>query len=322
MLNAKNSSKITKNSKILIGLTAILACLYFLSFTRTCTSKDSREKIKSSLVNQKYKDSITSFELEDASSSIIIKNEGTFWTVGRANTATIAGTRNTNQVLPASPERIQNLIENLTNIRNLYKISDKITQNSAFGLTNGTEFHLRYNTDQGFHELIFGNQDFSLSSRYLMTEKSTQVYEIDSSLDTYLTSSIQSWAEPYIISQVVLGKITSADIQRTQVENLNQNHLGTISDIQKLLDLRHGGIPDQEEMEKNFQARNAQTAQTLISLELGNKNEIEIQIYKSQNENEFVVLTYYMTEKGKTPVFVSSSKISSWTYNKIKEITL
>ena len=55
MLNAKNSAKISKNSKILIGLTAFLTILYFLSFTKSCSSSDKREKVKTALVNQKYK---------------------------------------------------------------------------------------------------------------------------------------------------------------------------------------------------------------------------------------------------------------------------
>lgn len=314
MLNAKNSSNFTKNTKILIGLAVILTGLYILSFTRSCTSKDTREKLKTSLVNPKYAQSISSFELQDASGSLIIKKEGNFWTVGTI------GLHNDKQVIPASPERLQNLIQNLISIRNLYKISDKITQNSSLGLTNGTEFHLRYNTDEAFHELIFGNQDFSLSSRYLMTEKSTQVYEIDNSLDTYLTTSIQNWAEPFIISQVVLGKIRPDDIQRTQVLNHEENHISTISDTQKLLDLRHGGLPDfDSDLNK---LKSTATPQITITLELGNKNEVELQIYKSQNENEYIVFTEYKTPKDAKAVFTSASKISSWTYNKIKEITL
>lgn len=322
MLNAKNKSNFTKNTKILIGLAVFLAIIYLLSFTKSCTSKDSREKVKTSLINPKYKDSISNFELEDAAGSLTLTNKGSYWTVSKAS--------NDKESLPASPERIQNLLKNLTSVRNLYKISDKITQNSAFGLTNGTEFHLRYNTEASFHELIFGNQDFSLSSRYMMTEKNTQVYEIDSSLDTFLTSSIQNWAEPFIISQLVLGKITAEDVQRSQVETLNQNHLGSITDIQKLLDLRHGGMPDQEELQAlyqpenqtEYQPENARLPLTLINLELGNKNEIEVQIYNSENENEFIVLTNYKTSKDSSPVYTSASKISSWTYNKIKEITL
>lgn len=305
MLNAKNSSNFTKNTKILIGLAAFLSLLYLMSFTKSCTSKDSRERIKTSLVNPKYKDSITSFELEDATGSLTINYNGQFWTAGS---------------LPASPERIRNLLEDLTTIRNLYKISDKISQKSTFGLTNGTEFHLRYNTEDSFHELIFGNQDFSLSSRYLMTEKNTQVYEIDNTLDKYLSTSMQSWAEPFIISQVVLGKITVNDIQRSQVINHEENHISSVSDLQKLLDLRHGGYPDFTPDELNEVT--SENPQITITLELGNKNEIEIQLYKSKNENDFIVLTEYKSQKDTSPVFTSASKISSWTYNKIKENTL
>ncbi len=293
MLNAKNSSNFTKNSKILIGLTAFLVITYFLSFTKSCSSSDKREKVKTALVNQKYKDSISSFEFQDASGSLTIVNQGSFWAICDNNGKTI---------IPASSERLENLIENLTTIRNLYKISDKIGQNSTFGLTNGTEFHLRYYTENSFHELVFGNQDFSLSSRYMMTEKNTQVYEIDSSLDSYLSTSIQNWAEPFIISQLVLGKIKAEDIQRSPV-----------SDVHKLLDLRHGGIPEEQELS---------SALTELTLELGNKNEIELQIYQSSKENEYIVVTEYMTQKGAKPVFTSKAKISSWTYNKIKEITL
>ena len=303
MSNAKNNSNFTKNNKILIIIASILTILYVLSFTRACTSKDNREKIKTSLVNQKYKDSITSFELQDSAGEIKITNKGDFWTVG---------------TLPASEQRMQAFINNIITVRNLYKISDKINKNSTLGLTTGTEFHLKYSTADTFHELIFGNQDFSLSSRYMMTEKSTQVYEIDSSLDTYLTTSIQSWAEPFIISQLVFERITPQDIQRTTV--INQNHLSEITDSQKLLDLRHGGIPDEEELLSVLQTN--QTPDTTITLELGNKKEIELKIYPAKSNSEFIVMTEYHKQKGDTPYYTSVSKISSWTYNKIKEITL
>ena len=311
MFYTKNRPKITSFNKILIVFAAFLTILYFLSFIKSCTSSDRREKIKSALVNQKYVNDITSFELTDATGSITIKKENeNFWSVSSSETPDIS--------LAANTERITNLLNNLTAIRNLYKISDKITQNSTFGLTSGTEFHLRYSTKDSFHELIFGNQDFSLSSRYMMTEKSTQVYEIDSSLDNFLTTSIQSWAEPYIISQTVFGKITPQDIQRTTVEN--QNHLSSISDSQKLLDLRHGGIPSQEEVLEIIQ--NNQTPESTITLELGNKKEIELKIYPTKNESEFILITEYKPEKDRNPLFTSSSKISSWTYNKIKENAL
>ena len=308
MLNTKNSSKFTKNTKILIGLAAFLTILYMLSFTKSCTSKDSRERVKTSLVNQKYKDSIKSFELQDSSGSLTLTNMGSFWTVGRENE---------NQVHPAASEHIENLFENLIKIRNLYKISDKITEYSAFGLTNGTEFHLRYNTEDSFHELIFGNQDFSLSSRYLMTEKSTQVYEIDNSLDSFLTSSIQSWAEPYLVSREVSG---SSDIQTIYViykDSDGKTRKGTISDFKKLLDLRHGELP----FESEYTLTEIQDPLAEIQIEKRDKSSISIKIFQADSElNSFIVKSDYYNASSK--YYTSYSKISSWTYNKIKEITL
>ena len=304
MLNDKNSAKINKISKILIALTAILTLLYLLSFTKSCSSSYKREKVKTALVNQKYKDTIKSFELSDSSGIIEIINQGTFWSVGS---------------VPASSERIENLIENLTKVRNLYKISDKISNNSTFGLQNGTEFHLRYYTDEGFHELIFGNQDFSLSSRYMMTEKSTQVYEVDSSLDTYLTTSIQSWAEPYIISHTASSSLDTQAISVTYKDSGGKIKTGNIKDSQKLLDLRHGGVPSESE----YQLAESTTPLAVLKIENGDKSSITVNIFQTDSQaNSFLVKTQYFTPDSKSAYYTSYSKISSWTYNKIKEITL
>ncbi len=306
MLKKINDS--TKN-KILLIITALLAVLYILSFTQVFSSKDRREKLKTSLVNPKYKETISSFELSDAAGTLEIEKKGSFWTADS---------------IPVSSERIENLISDLTTIRNLYKISDKITKNSTFGLTNGTEFHLRYFTDTGFPDLVFGNQDFSLSSRYMMTEKSTQVYETDDSFDKYLTTSIQSWSEPYIISRQVLGHINQKDIQTiniTEAENGRVIKYSKLSDTEKinsLLELRHGGTA-------GINSEKVLLADSLMTLiiELGNKKSIILEIYdeKSPNETSYLVKSEYKNEAGKTE-YTGLCKISGWTYNKIKEITL
>lgn len=300
-----------KHQNMILLITAIfLALLYLMSFITGTAGKDSREKIKTSLINPKYKDSIISFELSDSSGNLELVNNGSFWTTGS---------------LTASKERIQNFIENLTSIRILYKISDKITENSTFGLNNGTEFHLRYYTDSGFHELVFGNQDFALSSRYLMTEKSSQVYETDSSLDAYLTSSLQSWAEPYLISRTAS---VSRDIQSTTVIFSNPQENGgkktaIISDINKFLELRHGGGVDAAD----YEVLKNQKASMEIFIENGDKSSIKLEIYPSENQDiSYIVKAEYYEQQviseSKSPYYTSYSKISSWTYNKIKEITL
>ena len=320
MLKDKNSAKINKNSKILIAVAAILTITYFLSFTKSCSSADKREKVKTALVNQKYKESIKEILLQDVTGSIKLTNEGDFWTVARI-------TESQNEPLqlridlPASQERINNLLEELTKIRNLYKISDKINKNSSLGLTNGTEFHIRYTCDDStFRELIFGNQDFSLSSRYMMTGENTQVYEIDSSLDTYLTTSVQNWTEPFIISRQVLN----TDIQSIAVTFTDEtNHKtlnkldGNSAEANKLLDLRHGGLPTNDQI--------LDIKDTLITLKLeienGDKTSIKMNIKPFDSGETYLVETVYYDSEG-WQIYNSYSTISSWTYNKIKEITL
>ena len=83
MLNEKNSAKISKFSKLLIGLTAFLAVLYILSFTKSCSSADKREKIKTALVNQKYRNGINFITLQDATGALELNNYNGFWTVQR-----------------------------------------------------------------------------------------------------------------------------------------------------------------------------------------------------------------------------------------------
>ena len=315
MLNGKNSSKINRNSKILIAVTAFLAILYVLSFTKSCSSQDKREKVKTALVNQKYKESINSIILQDATGALELSNQKGFWILSINDQITI----------PASEERVNNLLEELTKVRNLYKISDKINKNSSLGLTTGTEFHLRYSYsgEGSYRELIFGNQDFSLSSRYLMSGENTQVYEIDSSMDNYLTTSAQAWAEPYIISH----QVTSTDIQKASVYSYQTGGKnGRIEDTQKLLDLRHGGLPSPEEVseiESESEASKKSTLETEIEIENGDKSRITLEIFRLKNtENNFVVKASYFKPDSKTAFYSSYSKISSWTYNKIKEITL
>ena len=325
MLKDKNSSNFTKNSYLLIAFTAFLLILYILSFTKSCSINegDKREKVKTSLVNQKYKDSINYITLQDARGSLELKLYKGFWTLQRLSDYTASNIEEEIS-LPLSQERIESFFKELTKVRNLYKISDNITQTSSLGLSNGTEFHITYSIKdtegkENFHELIFGNQDFSLSSRYMMTGENPRVYEIDDSLDAYLTTSIQSWAEPYIISRIISD---TKDIQNIKAFNYEADESVKsykITDTNRLLELRHGGLPSPEE----FISLEHQSPVCRIEIENGNKSSEEVIIFKSDNqeENTYLVKTVYKDGLGKI-FYTASSKISSWTYNMIIETML
>lgn len=279
--------------KILYTSVIILLLLFCLSFVKSCRNTDKREIIKTALVNQKYENQISEIVITKGESKITLEKKEKYWLV-MENESELS--------LPADSKKINSLLKELTSLRNLYKLSDKISKNNAFGFNNSDTCIISYTYPEGIHELYFGNQDFAQTSRYLMTDKNTQIYEIDSAVDRFLSTNSTSWTEPFLISQEILGPIKSEDIQSTN-----------ISDVEKFLDLRHGGFPD-------FSFIIPNELDTLLNFELGNKCSIKMEIYSTNQEAQFLVKTEYTDIYGKK--YYCCSKISSWTYNKIKEITL
>ena len=155
-----------------------------------------------------------------------------------------------------------------------------------------------------------------------MTGESTQVYEIDNSMDTYLTTSIQSWAEPYIISREVsntdIQNITAVLKNEDGTKTIKKNY-GTNENTEKLLELRHGGIPSESEINES----KAKEPDFELEIENGNKSKIILEITQSESqEGSYTVKARYFKPDSKSAFYTSYSKISTWTYNKIKEITL
>ena len=306
-----------KTNKILLIILLVLTLTYILSFTKSCSSTDKREITKSALVNKKYKDKIHTFELQ---------SEGHLLTLSKLdNNWYVIPEENPNISLPANKSRIESFIDDLISVNEMYKLGDKINKDNAFGFTDSSAFYIRYYTDeQNFNDIIFGNQDFALSSRYMMSGKNTTVYEISNKFDKYLSTSTQSWTEPFIISQEILGSITGKDIQRAVVKYINDEEYKTKviegKDFNsKLLELRHGGFPPVY----YFDVKTFDNPLLEINLELGNKHNIILNIVKSPNTNEqeyFVRVTYDNVVNNIT--YSSYSKISGWTYNKITEIML
>ncbi|MCR5188363.1 MAG: DUF4340 domain-containing protein [Treponema sp.] len=298
---------LAKKDKVLYTAVIILALLYGLSFIKAASSSDKRESINSSLVNPKYKSSINQIDLYNINNSICLKkiNNKSFnyWVIMDEEGHYIS---------PADSQKVEKMLSELTKVRSMYKLSDKIDINSAFGLTDSSAFHIKYYYQDAFHDLTFGNQNFSLSDRYIMTDANTRVYEINSDLDPYLSTSPQAWSEAFIISQEVLGKLTAKDIQ--SCKTLYQNKYSKIDDIQKLLDLRKGGIPAQKP------DLTSESPDFEISLEIGNKSQIQLKIFKTKDQAQFLIkVTYINPDKSSLDYFAN---ISLWTYNKIKEITL
>ena len=193
---------------ILIATSIVLFFTYILSFT-TFSSTDKRKLVKTALVNNKYIDSINRFELSQGEQKITLSKEK----AGGGDVWFILAENNT-KILPADKELVNNFLFKLTKVINMYKISDKISQNNSFGLTDSSTFCLKYYfSDSEFQQIYFGNLDFSNSFRYLMSGKTTTVYQVENTIDTFLNTKIQFWAEPNIISKQIIN-ISPDSIQK------------------------------------------------------------------------------------------------------------
>ena len=301
---------------ILIATSIVLFFTYILSFTNF-SSTDKRKLVKSALVNNKYIDSINRFELSQGEQKITLSKEK----AGGGDVWFILAENNT-KILPADKELVNNFLFKLTKVVNMYKISDKISQNNSFGLTDSTTFCLKYYfSDSEFQQIFFGNLDFSNSFRYLMSGKTTTVYQVENTIDTFLNTKIQFWAEPNIISKQIIN-ISPDSIQKITLSKNSKTK--SFSSQQKnfrekcfdLLELRHGGIPTPEE----FQLINNQNL-SKIFIENGNKSTVELSLFNldtdSKINNSVIIKTEYIFENSKNQTY---SKISNWTYKKILEI--
>ena len=299
----------------------IVGLLFLYIFSFIFQKSDKRTYVKSSLINPSTVNKIDSFELFDGDKEkITFQKNGNVWEMIKIFDDNL-------QKLPAETKKIENFLKTASQIVNMYKISDTFTENNSFMILKPGFIQFKYFTGDKFYEIFFGAQDFSLSSRYVMSGKSTAIYEISNFLDNYLTTSVQFWCDSSLISQNVFGKIQVSDIQKNYVIFDDKMHI--FSDLQKLLDLRHGGfisnIQNQDEQNpenayKNGHQNKEYESKMTIFLELGNKNQITLNLFQLK-ENSFVsVESVYENSVGEK--FVYNSQISLWTYNKIKEITL
>ena len=309
-------------NKYLYIIALSLLFLYIISFI--FQKSDKRKSVKSALINPLYVNKIDSFELFDGDKEkIIFKKNQNVWEIHK-------DFDNSLQKIPAETKKIENFLKTASEVVNMYKISDTFTENNSFMILKPGYIQLKYTIDNKIYEIFFGAQDFSLSSRYVMSGKSTAIYEISNYLDNYLTTSVQFWCDSSLISQNVFGKIQASDIQKNYV--IFDDKMHTFSDLQKLLDLRHGGFvsniqknQDEQILESANQSQKKNQNENSISkmkifLELGNKNQITLNFIQIK-ENSFVqVESVYENSSGEK--FVYNSQISLWTYNKIKEITL
>ena len=184
-----------------------------------------------------------------------------------------------------------------------------------------------YCAEEKAGQILFGKNDFSQTNRYVKSASSNTVYETKDFMQNYLSTSIQFWSEPFIISQNVCGGIKASDIQRVIINNkvYTPSSKDFSSYTSKLLELRHGGFyqtaagadgqtaagPSAAGQSSFGQLADGDVAEK-IQLELGNKNQIDLYVYKTEVESEYFCKIIY----NRKDFFYFN--ISAWTLGKLK----
>ncbi|MCI5665430.1 MAG: DUF4340 domain-containing protein [Spirochaetia bacterium] len=303
--------KLSKNF-ILGFINLFLLILFFVSFNSRFTNKDTSEIIKTELINEKNVNSITKIQFSQGNKKLFLIKNDDFWI--------LKTDENSKNAMPGDTVKIEKFITDFASLRDIKKLSNKISEKNNYGFDDINSFKIRYFIDDdNFSDLIFGGQDFSLSSRYLMVSNKATVFELDDSLDSYLDLSIQQWSEPTIISKNVLGNVDETDIQSITITENGTNFIYTknttddfFTKANKLLELRHGGLGESVSSVNSVKD---------IKIELGNKEWVTLSFYNSTEEKEYIIVSQYYIEAINKKYYYTS-KISSWTYNRINEIML
>lgn len=303
--------KLSKNF-ILGFINLFLLILFFVSFNSRFTNKDTSEIIKTELINEKNVNSITKIQFSQGNKKLFLIKNDDFWI--------LKTDENSKNAMPGDTVKIEKFITDFASLRDIKKLSNKISEKNNYGFDYINSFKIRYFIDDdNFSDLIFGGQDFSLSSRYLMVSNKATVFELDDSLDSYLDLSIQQWSEPTIISKNVLGNVDETDIQSITITENGTNFIYTknttddfFTKANKLLELRHGGLGESVSSVNSVKD---------IKIEFGNKEWVTLSFYNSTEEKEYIIVSQYYIEAINKKYYYTS-KISSWTYNRINEIML
>lgn len=290
--------------RILYSGLIILSLLYILSFFK---HTDKRKSVKTSFLNPKYLEEVYQINLFtlDEDKALSLKKIDNIWF--------IEDKANNKSAYTGDQKRIEKFLNELSKIRTIYHVTDNLTKNNNFGLMDKESFHIKYYTSNSNTDLIFGNLDFSDLYRFFMTGKNTKIYQVDNNIELYLTTNPQIWQDPFLISPAIINlkedSIQGLTVKRKDsYKRLNANSEEFNNLKKNLMELRHGGTGEKQDfLSEEFDE---------ITVELGDKNSIEIKIYALEDSFQFIT-TYNLFNKNKK--YETQATISNWTYRKLFE---
>lgn len=278
-----------KKINAFLTFTAVFSFLLFL-FSFFKVNKTENKAIKSALVNPSYSERIKTLIIQNPQELLTLRKQENYWTCEKSGIYTFADTKT-----------IENFTAYLTKIRNMYKISDskdakidlKLTEDSAVIITIIDE------NSKILSKLYFGNEDALTSRIPVTTEKGKICYETQDDFSPYLKTDLNFWAVPEIFFAI------------KNPSNLNLS----ASDLHTFQSLRHGKVFESTSLPVNAQFVKSIT----LYGQYDSSQRIDFYEYtarKKEGKNYLYTLTVEPQSFYNNAIF----ELSSWTYDKIKEL--
>ncbi len=310
---------------ILYTFTAFLILFFILSISLFSSSAKGKKHIqKIELLHQADISNIDIITIQNGNQNIILSKSDNSWL--------LINPQNDKNKIPADTDKLSQFFVMLCSTHDLIKAGKadirELKENSlnsyGFDQNNGTTITL-YKNSSPYQQLYFGSLNFSQSQRYFTTNELNSVFLAGPEFENFLSTSVQSWVDPYIISEQLRNSVfTMGEVQTvTFYDYINKKNykLENSKDqdkekINKLLELRHGGFA---QIKQDLDSLNKEAG---LSFEMGDKSNIYMELYlHPAEENEYIVNVTFNSER-LSKSFSYTSQISLWTYNKIKEMML
>lgn len=275
-----------RTTLVLTGVVCFLLLTYVLSMRYT-SQRSQVKTVTSALLNPKYKDTVTQIEITDGP-SLTLKKVGSLW-IGQTDSA---GT------WPVQKSTIENLITNATNIIKMYTKADNVRSWGTLHVTPESARKLVFMDTDGqiVSELYFGLEN-ALTNRIAVRSGTRQtVYEVEQTIETYLTTDRSFWCDPYLYPQYVTGASDAA--------------------VQSVL--RRGPLVD---------VAPQQTAPAqILNQDFENGARVMLRLYPQPGGEQYLVSPRFIsspaasaTEKAAIESFSYCYSMSSWTYQKLSK---
>ena len=315
--------------KILIKFLILSLILFVFSLFFSKNGKNTPKAIDSALLNPKHSSEVSQIEINvpnQEDGSIILKKQGDFWLLEKD---LASGEKIISQ---ADSAIIESFIKKISEIRKLYKVSDKSSDYESFSVSENSGIAVSFigNNSKMYTKVHFGHSDSLKNRIYFRSDSSKITYECENDFQQYLTAETNYWSEGKIIPEIknpvqITVKMNESSIaQSSKMKRLDEKSASFSIKSKALLSLRHGQIWPETTI-------NSENYISTLSVQDGNGRLAKLDFFKIQNGDD----ESYFYRKSLQPSPVDSQEnifafysekaayeISAWTYEKIIQTVL